>query len=145
MAKKRITRDAQYPLVASFEFDITDTMVNASGVEIPFLTDAGVFDAINLPQGSTVIGGAITVVTVSNETGTATLAVGDSATAARYLAATNIKAAVRTALVPTGFRNANGLPIRITLANQNGDATAGTVRIEVQYIIKDRANETQTH
>jgi hypothetical protein len=31
------------------------------------------------------------------------------------------------------------------LANTDGDATAGKVRLNVQYIVKNRANESQTH
>ena len=49
----------------------------------------------------------------------------------------------RTALVPTGFMNSSGLDIRITLANQNGNATAGKVRLHVTYVVKNRQNETQ--
>jgi len=139
-------RALQYPLEALFEFDIAngDVMVSvAGGAAQTFKATAGVFDAIALPVNSQVIGGDITVDVASNDTGTATISVGDSGSATRYLGATTIKTAARTALVPTGFMNSSGLDGRITLANANGDATTGKVRVRVSYIIKNRQNETQ--
>jgi hypothetical protein len=142
MALLRKTRGAQYPLLAEFKFTITDTMSMTDGVTKAFSVAAPVADVIPLPPNAVVIGGDMTVEAVSDETGTATIAVGDSASAARYLAATNLKAAARTALTLTGFRGA-GEDIRITLANQNGNATAGRVSLRVLYIIQDKHNEVQ--
>lgn len=138
-------RALQYPLVAVFEFDIAsgDVMVNTSGTSQTFKAAAGVFDVIALPVNSQVIGGDLVVETASDDTGTATISVGDSSSATRYLGATSIKSAARTALVPTGFMNSSGLDIRITLANQNGNATVGKVRLHVTYVVKNRQNETQ--
>jgi hypothetical protein len=145
MAKKLATRGSQKPQVATFEFEVTDTMVNTSGVEQAFSAAAGVFDVINLPVNAQVIGGDVTVVTVSNDTGTATLAIGDASSATRYLAATTIKTAARTALTLTGYEHATGENIRFTLANASGNATAGKVRVTVQYIVRNRMDEVQTH
>jgi hypothetical protein len=144
MTTLNAARVAQYPLVAEFTFDIAaaDAMKNISGVLTEFKAAAGVFDAINLPGNATVIGGELVVEVVSNDTGTATLAVGDSALATRYLAATNLKALARTALVPTGFRGA-GENIRLTLANANGNATTGKATVRVMYTIQGRGNEVQ--
>lgn len=138
-------RSLQYPLVAVFEFDIAsgDVMVNTSGVSQTFKATTGTFDVIALPVNSQVIAGDLVVETASNDSGTATLSVGDSGSATRYLGATSIKSAARTALVPTGFMNSSGLDIRITLANANGDAIAGKVRLHVTYVVKNRQNETQ--
>lgn len=144
MSKKTTTRGAEYILSASFEFNIADTMVDVNGVEKSFADTAGVFEAINLPQGSQVVGGDLTVITASDETGTATLAVGDVDSATRYAAATNIKAAARTALTLTGYQNLAGENVRITLANANGNAAAGKVKLTVQYI-SGKVNEVQTH
>lgn len=140
-------RGLQYPLEALFEFDIAsgDVMVATNGVSQTFKATTGVFDVVALPVNSQVIGGDLTVETVSNDSGTATLSVGDSGSATRYLGATSIKSAARTALVPTGFMNSSGLDIRITLANATGDATTGKVRLRVSYIVKNRQNETQVY
>jgi len=138
-------RALQYPLSAMFEFDIAsgDVMVNTSGTSQTFKATSGVFDVIGLPINSMVVGGDLIVETASDDTGTATLSVGDSGSATRYLGATSIKSAARTALVPTGFMNSSGLDVRITLANANGNATVGKVRLHVVYVIKNRQNETQ--
>jgi len=138
-------RALQYPLSAMFEFDIAsgDVMVNTSGTSQTFKATSGVFDVIGLPINSMVVGGDLIVETASDDTGTATLSVGDSGSATRYLGATSIKSAARTALVPTGFMNSSGLDVRITLANANGNATVGKVRLYVMYVIKNRQNETQ--
>jgi len=142
MAKLLKNRGLQYALSAEFTLNVTDTMVMTDGVEKLFSVAAPVADIIGLPPNAVVVGGDVTVETVSNDTGTATIAVGDSASASRYLAATSIKTAGRTALVPTGYRG-SGEDIRITLANQNGNATAGTVTVRVQYVVTGRTNEVQ--
>lgn len=144
MAKLRKNRTLQYPLVAEFTFNVTDSLVATDGVERVFNAAgaAQIFDVIGLPPLATVIGGEVVVETASNDTGTATVKVGDSASDARYLSATSIKTAARTALVPTGFRGA-GEDIRITLANADGGATAGTVTVRVLYTIQNRSQEVQ--
>lgn len=141
MALQKATRSAQWPLVAYFDIDIAnDSFVDIAGVTKNFKDTAPVFEPINLPNGAVVVGGQVTVITASDETGTATIAVGDSASANRYLTATSIKSPGSTALTVTGYEPA-GLNIRVTLANQNGNAAAGKVRVTVMFIIKSRANE----
>ena len=140
MALLKAARSAQWPLVSTFKFDITDTFVDINGVTKSFKDAAPVFDVINLPVGAIVVGGQMQVTTQSDETGTATLKIGDSVSDSRYLTATSIKSAAATALTTTGYEPA-GLNIRITLANQNANATAGTVRINVFFILPNRANE----
>jgi hypothetical protein len=143
MTALKKTRSAQYPLTAEFTFNLTDTFVMTDATSKAFTVAAPVADVICLPPNAVVVGGDMTVETIANDSGTATIAVGDSASATRYLGATTIKTAARTALVPTGFRGA-GEDIRITLANQNGDGTAGKVTVRVSYILTGRANEVQT-
>jgi hypothetical protein len=145
MAKLNATRGSQYPLVATFEAAFGDTMVAADGVEKALFTTGGVFDALHLPQNSVVVGGEIIVDVASTATGTATLSVGDVTSATRYATTVNLKALARTALTLTGFLNDIGRDIRLTIANADGDALAGKFRVNVQYIIKGRVNEVQTH
>ena len=144
MALVKKNRVLQWALTAEFTFNLTDTMVATDGVARAFGASgaAAIFDVVGLPPNSVVTGGDVTVETVSNDSGTATVKVGDTASDARYLSATSIKSAARTALVPTGFRGA-GEDLRLTFANQNGDATAGKVTVRVTYIVSGRANETQ--
>jgi hypothetical protein len=142
MATLKKTRSAQYALSATFEFNIAtaDNMLDIAGVSKAFSVTAPVYDIIPLPYGSVVTGGDMIVKTISNDTGTATAAIGDSASAARYMAATDIKTAARTAFVPTGYAGL-GEALRLTLANQNGNATAGRVKFRVDFYVDNRQNE----
>lgn len=146
MAKLLKNRGLQYPLVAEFTFNVTDTMTATDGVERAFgvAGAAAIFDVLNLPPNAVLIGGELVVETASNDSGTSTVSVGDSGSAARYLAATSIKTAGRTALVPTGYRG-NGEDLRLTFANAGGGATAGTVTVRAMYTVAGRTNEVQTH
>lgn len=144
MATLKKNRVLQYALHAEFVLNLTDLMAATDGVTRAFGASgaAALFDVIALPPNAVVTSGDITVETASNDSGTATVAVGDSVTNNRYLSATSIKSTGRTPLVPTGFRGA-GEDIRLTFANQNGDATAGKLTIRVSYIVTGRANEVQ--
>lgn len=133
---------AQYPLVSEITLNIgTDSAVNTSGVETNFKATAGVFDLIGHLPGATVIGGEMIVEAASDDTGTATLSVGDSASATRYLSAQSIKSTGRTALTLTGYKSTLGA-FRFTLANQNGNAGAGRVTVRILYTVANRSNET---
>lgn len=143
MATLKRNRALQYPLFAEFTFSLTDLMAATDGVTRSFAAAAAaIFDVIALPPNAVVVGGDIAVEVASDDTGTATMSVGDSGSATRYLGATSIKSAARTALVPTGYRG-TGEDIRLTFANQNGNAANGKVSVRVSYIITGRANETQ--
>ena len=145
MSKLIATRGQQYPLVAEFTFNFDDTMVDTAGVTKDFKTvGSTVVDVINLPTGAIVTGGE--VVTEKAVTGSTAynVSVGDSGSATRYLSATDRVSAGRTALVPTGYVG-NGEQIRVTVAPTVAAATAGKVTVRVQYIVRDRVNETQTH
>lgn len=143
MAVKKASRSAQWPLVASFTFDIAagDTMVDNNGVSKSLAT-SGAFDVINLPDSATVIDGELVVEVASNDTGTATVNIGDSVSATRYASAVNLKTAGRTALTLTGHRGA-GESVRMTIAAANGNATAGRATLRVMYTVDGRSNEVQ--
>ena len=141
--KKAVT--AQTVLTADFTFNVgTDAMLNSAGVLTNFKAAAGIFDIMTLPPGHQVVGGEVVVETVSDETGTATIKVGDDNDDDYYSngSTVNIKSAARTALTPTGTKHTVSRPIRVTFANQNGNATAGVVRVTVSFIVPgSRASE----
>lgn len=145
MSKLIATRGQQYPLVAEFTFNFDDTMVDINGALKDFKTvGSTVVDAINLPTGAIVIGGEVVTETAVSGSTAYNVSVGDSGSATRYLSATDRVAAGRTALVPTGYVG-NGEQIRVTVAPTVADATAGKVTVRVQYVVRNRVNETQTH
>ena len=145
MAKLIASRGAQYPLVAEFTFNFDDTMVDINGVLKDFKTvGSTVVDAINLPPGAIVIGGEVVTEKAVGGSTAYNVSVGDSGNATRYLSATDCVAAGRTPLVPTGYVG-NGEQIRVTVAPTGAAATAGKVTVRVQYIVRNRVNETQTH
>lgn len=142
MAKLNASRTAQYALHAEFVFNLTDTILATDGTVKAFSVAAPIADVIPLPPSAIVIGGDVTVETASNDSSTATITVGDSGNATRYLGATNIKATGRTPLVPTGYVGV-GENVRIALANAGGNASAGKVTVRVTYVVRGRANESQ--
>jgi hypothetical protein len=117
MAKLNATRGAQYPLVAEFTLNFNDTMLNTSGVSKDFgvstVAETNSFDVINLPYGAVVTGGEWVTETAFDTAGF-DITVGDATTGNRYLAATDVKGAARTALVPTGYVS-DGASIRISV------------------------------
>lgn len=145
MAKVLATRGAQWPLTAEFVINLTDTVVNTSGAEEAIGTvGSHVFDAIKLPVNAIVVGGAVTTEVAATGPTALNISVGDSTNATRYLGATDRVAAGRTALVPTGYVG-NGEDLRVTVAPTVAVATAGKISVHVQYIIRNRVTETQTH
>jgi hypothetical protein len=123
----------QYVLSAEVAFDFTQ--VADTGVAV---------QAIKLPGGAQVVGGHLVVDTAWTTTGAATLTVGDSTTANRYLGATTLKTPARTALVPTGYVS-DGAEILITPTLADTAANAGKGRLVIQYVIAGRAHEVQTN
>lgn len=145
MAKVLATRGSQWPLVAEFVFNLTDSVVNTSGAEESLAAvGSHVFDGIKLPTNAIVIGGAVTTEVAATGPTAVNVSVGDSGNATRYLGATDRVAAGRTALVPTGFVG-GGEDLRITVAPTVTPATAGKISVHVMYIIRNRMTETQTH
>ena len=143
MATLLATRGMQYPLLAEFTFNFNDTMLNTSGASDGFATVAShVFDVINLPPNAIVIGGDVVTETAVTGSTAYNVSVGDSASATRYLGATDRVAAGRTALVPTGYVSL-GEAIRLTVAPTVATATAGKVTLRVEYVVRNRQNEVQ--
>lgn len=128
-----ITKDSgrQNRLVAMVEIDFDDIV---TGVAAP---------AIELPGGAIVVGGAVTVITPFNSVTSDVLAVGDSVSGNRYLAAGNIHVAGRVALIPTGYVMPNVGDLSVTLTAVGGGLSAGKVRIEVEYVVEGRAFTNQ--
>lgn len=126
----------QWPLSARVEFTFADFNDGA-------VTATTVFEALDLPAGSIVTGGALVITTAFVGPTAATASVGDTSSAARYLADTSLLAAALTPLVPTGFENTLGLSVDLDVAMSVAPATAGEGYLEVQYIIVNRANENQ--
>ncbi len=145
MAKLIASRGSQWPLVAEFTFLFDDTMVDIAGVLKDFKTvGSTVVDVIKLPVNAIVIGGEVVTETAITGATAYNVSVGDATTIARYLGITDKKAAGRTALVPTGYVS-NGENLRITVSPTVADATLGKVTVRIEYIIRNRVNETQTH
>lgn len=146
MAKVLATRGAQWPLIAEIVLNLaTDSVMNTAGAEEALnVFAAHVFDGIKLPTGAIVVGGSVTTEIAATGSTAVNVSVGDSASATRYLSATDKVAAGRTALVPTGYVGL-GEDIRITITPTVANATAGRISVQVEYIIRNRVNEVQTH
>lgn len=101
---------------------------------------ANVID-IPMPFNAEIVGGGVVVDEAFNGTGTDVLDIGDSAVANRYNNDINLEAAVgtRVALVPTGFlTTATNSVLRLTRVPGGSDATAGKIRLLVQYVEYDK-------
>lgn len=150
MATIKKTAGAQYVLSADFTFGYTtggsdgvnsDSMVNTSGVLTAFSAATGTtFDLFTLPYGAEVTSGTVDVLTAVTTTATATANIGDSASAARYVSAVNLKSAARTAFTITGYQGL-GEAIRIAISNADGTGAVGQVKVSAQFILKGRVHE----
>jgi hypothetical protein len=134
----------QWPLLAEVVLDIgADSILNTAGVMTALAAGGALLsDLFPFPPNSQLIAGALVVEVASNSGTTHTVSVGDSASAARYLAATDLKTVARTALTPTGYRG-TGEDIRLTFAQGGTLPTAGRFTLHFQYYVVDRANENQ--
>lgn len=142
MALLKQSHQAQTPLVQEYIFNFGDTVVDTAGVAKNFYDFGGnpVFDMFRLPYGSVVLGGDIIVETAYAGTTVATLSVGDSGSATKYASAVNLMAGARTALtIPAA--TTGGLDVIGTLALTVADATAGKVRVRIEYTLEGRGTE----
>ena len=140
----------QYPMVATFAFGVADTMKTTAGVSTLIAKVDGIYAVIPLPYGAQVIGGAFTVLTASNDSGTHTVKIGDSVNDDRYsknttidlktAGATSLPADVGTVLSYVGYQSL-GESIQLTFAAGTEDATAGSYILQVMYIVSGRQNE----
>lgn len=163
--KKLASRTAQTPLFADFTFAFNDWAVDAvDGTKKTFGSAAAnsvdpqepgliagtgiVFDVIPLPVGAVVTGGEVIVEQAFAGIGTgATLSLGIADNTACYLAPMDLDAAVtntRVALLLTSaLASNNGQNVRMTTAGLTPTATAGKVRVRIQYTIDGRSSEVQ--
>jgi hypothetical protein len=133
----------QTALVAVFDFTMADAMKTTAGVLTNFKAAAGVYGVIPLPYDAIVMDGHFDVIAVSDDTGTSTVTVGNSVDADMWSDNTTIdlKTLGRTKLMKTGTVitaqsvKLLGESVLLTLANQNGNATVGTFRLVVEYVI----------
>ena len=165
MAKLNASRTAQYPLVAEFVFNFNDHVTDSvdlvkktfgSSVALadPASQVAGltaptgvVFDAVNLPQGATIVGGEVVVDTAFVGIGAgATLSLGVAGNTTALVNALDLDAATagsRTALTVVPLLANSGQPLRLTTAGLTAaGATAGKVRVRVMFTVDGRAMET---
>lgn len=133
-----ITKNAGRQSVLHARVDVTFADLAAGAV-----TTSTIFEALDIPGDAVVVGGALVVTTAFDGPTAATIAIGDGGSAARYLADTNLKAAARTALVPTGYKYTAKDTIDGDVAMSVAVATAGAFTLEVDYVISGRANENQ--
>ena len=163
--KKLASRTAQTPLFADFTFAFNDWAVDSvTGMKTTFgspvaasvdpaepALNAGtgiVFDVIPLPVGAVVTGGEVIVEQAFVGIGAgATLTLGIAGDTACYLASLDLDAAVSGARTPLLLTKAlasqGGQNIRMTTAGLTATATAGKVRVRVQYTIDGRTSEVQ--
>ena len=157
------SRTAQRPLLATFAFafnnwvsDAVSLVAETFGSTVAASTDptqagltgpaAGtiVFDAVPLPVGAVITGGELIVEQAYVGPTAATIAIGTAASPSGLLAATDIKTVARTPLLLTApLIAADGSNVRITVAYTVANATAGKVRVRVQYTIDGKAEEVQ--
>ena len=140
----KATRGAQKVMSAEFVVNFDDTMVDVNGATKTFgsvFTDAGTFEAINLPQGAVIIGGDLIVETAGAGPTAYTMSVGNSGSATAYLAATTLLSTGRTALTGLGLGSNDGKNLRVTIASTVANATAGKFRVRVEYVIDGRVEE----
>ncbi len=147
MALKKITRAAQWPLVAEFTASFSDTATDAvTGAVKGFGTTIAenlILDAIALPQGAVVCGGEVIVETQGVGPTAYTVKLGVAGDDACFLAASDLLAAANTRypLLLTKQLAANdGKDLRLTMASTVAAATAGKFRVRVMYTIDGRAD-----
>lgn len=165
--KLNASRTAQWPLMAEFVFthngwviDSVDQVKKTFGSTVANSTDplepgltAGtgvVFDCIPMPVGAVIIGGEVIVETAFVGIGAgATLNLGIAGSTSALVSALDLDAATagaRTALTLTAPLLCNaGQNVRLTTAGLTATATAGKVRVRVQYTIDGRTSEVQVN
>jgi hypothetical protein len=157
------SRTAQYPMFASFVFNYNNWVIDSAdstsktlGSTVALSTDPSatgltgpvantiVFDCIPLPVGAVIVGGAVIVETAYAGCTAATLSLGIEGTTTGLASAVSIMTAARTALTLTTPLVANsGQNIRATIAYTVANATAGKVRVNLEYVIDNRSHEVQ--
>lgn len=108
------------------------------------LTTGVDIEAMSLPPGAVIVGGAVVVSEAFNSTTSDVIDVGDGSSQNRYLNDGNIHATGRVALVPTGFVvTAATAKLTVRWVSGGGTPTTGKARLEVQYYVEKRACHSQ--
>ena len=107
-----------------------------------------VLDCIPMPTGAVITGGEVIVETAYVGIGAgATLALGVEGNTAALISAFDLDAALVNArqplLLTSPLVSNSGKNLRLTLAGMTATATAGKVRVRVQYTIDNRVSEVQ--
>lgn len=114
------------------------TMAQSSAIDIigaDAVTTVGV-----IPANSQIVDIILDVTVVSNDSGTATVSIGKTGSAALFLAATDVKATGRTRmsvaapLAAAWDIGTSDIDIIATFDGQNADGTTGTAFVTVMYI-----------
>lgn len=163
--KKLASRTAQFPLIAEFNFQWNDWVIDSVdltkktlGSTIALSVDPNevgltgpvantiTFDCIPLPPGAVIVGGEVIVETAYAGSTAATISLGIAGTLTGLANAVDLKTAAKTVLTATGvaalLANA-GQNLRATIAYTVANATAGKVRVRVQYTVDNRTSEVQ--
>lgn len=160
---KLASRSAQYPLVQEFSFNFNDWVIDSAdgtkktfGSTVAAATDPSesglngpvantiTFDCIPLPVGAVIVGGEVIVETAVTGSTAYTVSLGIAGTLTALANAVDGKVAARTALTLTSPLVSNsGQNLRATVAYTVANATAGKIRLRVQYTIDGKANEVQ--
>ncbi len=100
---------------------------------------------IDLPRNAVVLSGGLTVTEAFDSDTSDAVDVGDSGSATRYKSAGDLQTLGRIALVPTGYLYTAEDSITVRWKRLAGDVapTAGSMRLDVKYIVKGRAAFTQ--
>jgi hypothetical protein len=164
--KKLASRTAQTPLIAEFNFDWNDWVVDTVtltkktlGSTVALAKDpaeAGltgpvantiVFDCIPLPVGAVVVGGEVITETAYAGCTVATLSLGIAGATTSLISATDIMAVAGTRvplLLTSALQSAAaGNNVRATIVYTVANATAGKVRVRLMYTIDGRVSEVQ--
>lgn len=164
--KKLASRTAQWPLVAEFNFDFNDWVIDSvdtvkktlgstvanskdpaeAGLTGP-VANTIVFDCIPLPVGAVVTGGELIVEQAVTGSTAATITLGIAGATTSLLGSTSLMAAAgtRTPLLLTAALQsvAAGNNVRATIGYTVANATAGKARVRVMYTIDSRVSEIQ--
>lgn len=102
------------------------------------------FDALPMPVGAVIVGGEVIVETAYAGSTAATLSLGIAGTLTGLASAVDLKTAAKTVLTATSAAALlanSGANLRATIAYTVANATAGKVRVRVQYTIDGRVAE----
>lgn len=163
MPKLNASRTAQYGLIQDFTFNWNNWVIDSAdgskktlGSTVALSTDPNetslngpvantiVFDCIPLPPGAVIWGGSVIVETAYAGSTAATVSLGIAGNTTALANAVDMKTAGRTALTLTSPLVANaGQNLRATIAYTVANATAGKVRLRIDYSVDGRANEAQ--